>query len=59
MFFLLVILNDISIEFILKILENFKGFLVDDCIIIDDDDVVINDDVIKMLYRGLSDSDDV
>lgn len=59
MFFLLVILNDISIELILKILENFKGFLVDDCIIIDDDDVDINDDVIKMLYRGLSDSDDV
>lgn len=59
MFFLLVILNDISIEFILKILENLKGFLVDDCIIIDDDDVDINDDVIKMLYRGLSDSDDV
>lgn len=59
MFFLLVILNDINIEFILKILENFKGFLVDDCIIIDDDDVVINDGVIKMLYRGLSDSDDV
>lgn len=59
MFFLLVILNDIIIEFILKFLENFKGFLVDDCIIIDDDDVDINDDVIKMLYRGLSDSDDV